>query len=56
MVGKPYWISRREEDLQEENARRISRSLVGRHKPDMKWIIEVMKRRYSRYGRNEKGL
>lgn len=50
-AGTPYWLSDRESSLQEENARRISRQLTGKHKISMGWIIRKMRWRYSRYGK-----
>jgi len=51
MRGRPNWICRYEEDMQNENARRINRELSGKHTVCMNWIIQKMKWRYAKYGK-----
>jgi len=53
LKGKPNWITRQEEDLQTENARRITRMLTGKLMPDREYIIDKMRRRYSKYGKRD---
>ena len=43
-----------DEALDEENARRINRKLVGTMCPDRRHIVEKMKRKYSKYGKRGK--
>lgn len=50
---KPQWIVMQEEDIENERNRRISSQLVGKMTPPVEYIIEKMKRRYSKYGKWE---
>lgn len=51
MKGKPLWICRDEEHLQNENARRIEKHLSGKHIVCRELIVQKMKWRYSKYGK-----
>ena len=56
MTASRYqWMVMEDEALDEENARRINKKLIGTMCPDREAIVEKMRRKYSRYGRrNEK--
>lgn len=55
MKGKPFWIASLEEDEMNENARRINRILKGKLFPGVEAVIEIMRRRYSKYGKQGRG-
>lgn len=48
---KPQWIVMQEEDVENERNRRIGLQLVGRMTPSREYIVEKMRKVYSRYGK-----
>lgn len=54
--SKPNWIAAEEEAAMEETARRIERRISGKHRLDLQWIIEKQRRRYARFGKNNKRI
>ena len=48
---KPQWIVMEAEDIENERNRRISLQFVGRMTPGREYIVEKMRKIYSRYGK-----
>lgn len=51
---KPQWIVQQEEDLQDENARRIQKQLKGKLAPTQSEAAALMRIKYSKYGKRKK--
>ena len=51
---KPQWIVMQEEEIDAEVSRRIQRQLIGKMCPDRTYIVEKMRRTYSKYGKQRR--
>jgi len=51
---KPQWIVMQEEEQYEAICRKIQRQLIGKMCPDRAYIVEKMRRTYSKYGKQRR--